>query len=79
MIGQNGKKMMFSTAKSRSALCSAILVGLILQLTTQQDIYLLIRLSPSVQAFQRFTLAAVSFFRAATTRDTALPLPKTRG
>ena len=54
---------MSSTAKSHGA-CSAILVSLVLQLTTQQDVYLLIRLSPLVLAFQRFILVAISFFNA---------------
>ena len=79
MTGQNGKKMMSNTAKSRGVLCSAIPVGLVLQLTTQQDVYLLIRLSPSVLAFQRFILVAISFFSAVTTYDTVLPLQKVRG
>ena len=79
MTGQNGKKTTSNTDKSRGALCSAVPVSLIMQLTTQQEAYLLVCLSPSVLAFQRFILVAARFFSAVTTCDTALPLPKVRG
>ena len=52
MTGQNGKKTISNTGKSRGTLCSGVPVGLVMQLTTQQEINLLIRLSSSVLAFQ---------------------------
>ena len=79
MTGQNGKKTISNIGKSRGTLCSGVPVGLVMQLTTQQEINLLIRLSSSVLAFQRFILVAVRVFSAATMRDTAFPLPKVRG
>ena len=69
MTGQNGKKMISNTGKPHDTLCSAVLVSLIMQLATQQEIYLLIHLSPSILAFQRFIVVAVRFFSAVTTRD----------
>ena len=79
MTSQNSKKMISNTGKLRGALCSAVPVSLIMQLTTQQEVYLLVCLSPSVLAFHRYILVAARFFSAATTRDTALPLPKVQG
>ena len=40
-----------------------------MQLTTQQKVYLLICLSPSVLVFQQFILVAVRFFSAAMMHD----------
>ena len=76
MTGQNGKKTISNTDKLRSALCSVVPVSLIMQLRIQQEVYLLVCLSPLVLAFQRFILAAARFFSAATMCDTALSLPK---
>ena len=69
MIGQNGNKMISNTGKLRGVLCSVVPVSLIIQLTTQQEVYLLICLSSSVLAFQRFILVAVRFFSAVMTCD----------
>ena len=79
MTGQNSKKTISNTGKSRGTLCSAVSVSLIMQLTTQQGVYLLVRLSPSLLAFHRFILVAVRFFSAVTTHDTVLSLPKVQG
>ena len=56
MTGQNGKKTISNTSKSHGALCSAVPVSLILQLTTQQEVCLLnhssLTISPSFSAIR---------------------------
>ena len=79
MTGQNGKKTIPNTGKSRGTLCSAVPVSLTMQLATKQEVYLLVHLSLSVLAFQRFILVVARFFSAAMTRDTVLPLLKVQG